>query len=192
VSLVAGIDPTVAALYVDPDGVYANLPGVEVWDEVRDARRYAGPWPVVAHPPCSRWSILGSCRGYRDGADGGCFQSALATVHTFGGVIEHPAHSLAWETFDLPKPKVRGWTSSLTVPGWTTAVDQGRYGLPFHKSTWIYAHLPDPSLLPELDWIDGGRQKLTANNAHNGAYGFRGSTPERFRDVLLAMARSAA
>lgn len=26
-------DVTVAALYVDGSGVYANLPGVEVWDE---------------------------------------------------------------------------------------------------------------------------------------------------------------
>ena len=40
---------TVAALYVEPDGPYAGLDGVEVWDEARDARTYAGPQPVVAH-----------------------------------------------------------------------------------------------------------------------------------------------
>lgn len=45
----------IAALYVLPDGPYAGLEGVEVWDEARDARTYAGPWPVVAHPPCQRW-----------------------------------------------------------------------------------------------------------------------------------------
>src|SRR5262245_21678454 len=38
----------IAALYGDPRGCYANLPGVELWDEARDARKYAGPWPVVA------------------------------------------------------------------------------------------------------------------------------------------------
>ncbi len=43
--------PNVAALYVDPKGVYANLPGVEVWDEEPDARLYDGPHPVVVHPP---------------------------------------------------------------------------------------------------------------------------------------------
>lgn len=45
----------VAALYVTTGGVYFGLPGVDPWDETRDARRYSGPWPVVAHPPCQRW-----------------------------------------------------------------------------------------------------------------------------------------
>lgn len=49
------VSPVISALYVDPKGCYAGLEGVDLWDEARDARKYAGPWPVVAHPPCQRW-----------------------------------------------------------------------------------------------------------------------------------------
>ena len=48
----------IAALYVAKGGCYSGLPGVDAWDEERDARRYAGPWPVVAHPPCQRWGKM--------------------------------------------------------------------------------------------------------------------------------------
>ena len=91
---------TVAALYVETGGVYFGLPDVDPWDEARDARLYAGPWPVVAHPPCQRWCQLASVNekrwGARIGEDHGCFAAALHAVRTFGGVLEHPAHTLAW------------------------------------------------------------------------------------------------
>ena len=39
----------IAALYVETSGSYFDLPGVDAWDELRDARKYPGPEPVVAH-----------------------------------------------------------------------------------------------------------------------------------------------
>jgi hypothetical protein len=45
----------IAALFVETDGCYFGQPGVEPWDITRDARTYAGPWAIVAHPPCQRW-----------------------------------------------------------------------------------------------------------------------------------------
>ena len=45
----------IAALFVESDGAYWNVPGVDPWDIVRNARGYLGPYPVVAHPPCQRW-----------------------------------------------------------------------------------------------------------------------------------------
>lgn len=48
----------VAALFVDAAGSYADLAGVDLWDEARDARLYPGTAPVVAHPPCQRWGKL--------------------------------------------------------------------------------------------------------------------------------------
>ena len=199
---------TVAALFVDPRGVYAGLPDVEVWDEERDARLYDGPWPVVAHPPCQRWCRFAKqvelLHGYKVGDDDGCFYSALDSVKTYGGVLEHPAGSLAWDHFGLPKPtSTVGWTHSFLDGGYSCYVEQGRYGLRMRKATWLYAYgLPE---LPNLRW---GRQIDSEGGVFKwGSYLYEGApnsdrprlraselevTPPAFRDVLLAMARSAA
>jgi hypothetical protein len=189
VSLVAGIDTTVAALYVDPDGVYANLPGVEVWDEERDARTYAGPWPVVAHPPCTAWSLMSNCRPeIVKGDDGGCFYAALRAIWNYGGVLEHPVYSQAWKEFGLPRPPAEGWASNFGHAGWACEVDQAHYGHPANKRTWLYFYGFDP---PELIW---GRAPFTGRTVRNdgGGRDQRSRTPERFRDVLLWLARLAA
>jgi hypothetical protein len=180
----------VAALYVETNGVYYGLPGVDPWDEERDARLYAGPWPVVAHPPCNRWSIMAACRGYRDGQDGGCFRAALHAVRQFGGVLEHPRHTLAWSTFGLPQASRDGWTQAIGDPGWTTEVDQHIYGNRFRKPTWLYycGNAPPPA----LQWRMAGSDALGLHNYHGWGNGQRSRTPEAFRDVLLQMARSAA
>src|SRR5690606_32111919 len=74
----------VAALYVESDGVYAGLPDVDLWDEKRDARKYPGDYPVVAHPPCSRWcrlaGLIQARWGHKKGDDGGTFAAALESV----------------------------------------------------------------------------------------------------------------
>ena len=195
----------VAALYIERNGVYANLPDVELWDEERDARRYAGPWPVVAHPPCSRWSPLAyvnSARhGYPLGDDGGCFEAALAAVRRYGGVLEHPAHSLAWRRFALPRPTRRGWSQSLIDPGWATEVSQVVYGHRARKRTWLYyvGDVPPPA----LDWRDADGECIVGDLWHGAGRRLgRGdrprmyqrealATPEAFRDALLAMARNS-
>lgn len=180
---------TVAALYVDPRGIYANLPGVEVWDEARDARLYAGPYPVVAHPPCTRWSILGLCRGYGDGEDGGCFEAALAAVRTWGGVLEHPRYSLAWKRFGLPRPGGAGWHRSLWDDGWSCEVNQAHYGHEAQKPTWLY--YVGNTAPPTLVW---GRHKAAPRLRDLPGRGdgfWRSKTPSEFRDILLSLARNS-
>lgn len=194
----------IAALYVDPRGVYANLPGVDCWDETRDARLYDGPYPVVAHPPCARWSRTAALTeawfGYKRGDDGGCFEAALRAVRRFGGVLEHPAYSAAWARFDLPRPTYyEGWTSSLLDDGASCYVEQARYGLASKKPTWLYAYGVD---LPDLRWgmIPDSEGTSPRDPGGGGMHAFRdrhskgyaaSRTPEAFRDVLLHMARSA-
>ena len=134
---------TIAVLFCDPRGTYADVPGLELWDEKRDARLYAGPHPVVAHPPCSRWCRLAGLVearwGHKRGQDDGEFASALHSVRTYGGVLEHPAYSDAWDAFGLLRPPTGGgWVKFLYDPGWTCYVEQVRYGHAARKATWLY------------------------------------------------------
>lgn len=144
---------TVAALFVEKRGPYSTVEDVELWDESRDARKYEGPHAVVAHPPCSRWCRLAGLVearwGHKRGDDGGCFESALSSVRRWGGVLEHPAYSDAWTAFGLPIPSTQGWQRGVDG-GWTCHVEQGRYGHPAKKATWLYAY--GVRHLPSLRW----------------------------------------
>lgn len=194
----------VAALYVERGGVYWNLPGVDPWDEKRDARLYEGPLPVVAHPPCNKWSPLAYINrkrilGYEIEDDGGCFESALAAVRTWGGVLEHPAGSLAWKHYGLMKPERGFWKGNLGE--WVTKVDQGRYGHRARKLTWLYA-TGMRSVPPPLDWEKAESDAIVpdfthqAKGAHVACEHRRvrpveaNRTPLIFRDVLIEIARS--
>ena len=204
----------IAALYVDPCGSYAGLPGIDLWDEARDARLYAGPYPVVAHPPCQRWGKLWAGQplhikrtGERKtkGDDGGCFAAALASVRKWGGVLEHPWGSHAWPHFGLNTPsRFGGWIVADFFGGWTCCVEQGRYGHYARKPTLLLAYGCD---LPELDWGKGPPrldpaviERMGLVRAKRlGEVGARGGgrdsaprigTPEPFRDLLISMARS--
>lgn len=204
----------IAALFVQTNGSYFGLSGVDAWDEPRDARKYPGPHPVVAHPPCQRWgkmwfgqplAISKGAEKKKLGDDGGCFASALARVIHLGGVLEHPKGSLAWKHYGLPIPKAEGgWTEPDKCGGRSCCVEQGRYGHYARKPTWLYAVGID---FPELQWgVSEPRYdpavvaRMGLKRAKRlGEVGAKGggkdstpriSTPPAFRDLLLAMARS--
>lgn len=204
----------ISALFVESGGQYFGLAGVDPWDEARDARKYAGPFPVVAHPPCQRWGkmwfgqpLTVKLTGVRKvkGDDGGCFASALASVRAYGGVLEHPEGTHAWPHFGLNKPpRTGGWIVADTHGGWTCCVEQGRYGHYARKPTWLYAV---GCVLPELDWgkseprLDPAViERMGLKRAKRlGEVGARGGgtdstprihTPALFRDLLLSIARS--
>lgn len=145
----------IAALYVQTGGCYFGLDGVDPWDEARDARTYAGPHPVVAHPPCERWGAYASGGPRYQGSkvagdDGGCFAAAVAAVRRFCGVLEHPAGSKAWAAHGInTPPRTGGWVHAGIDGGWTCCVEQGHYGHAARKATWLYAVGTD---LPELAW----------------------------------------
>ena len=200
----------IAALYVETDGAYFGLPGVDPWDEPRDARSYAGPWPVVAHPPCQRWGRFwhGSTRKphqFKMGDDNGCFRAALAAVDAFGGVLEHPADSHAWDAFGIAKPPRAGGWVPAGLGGWTCCVYQGHYGHVAGKPTWLYACRIARERLPELRWgkceqrlhpravelhgyAKARRIGMLAMMGGKDKTRLRNGTPPEFRAALLSIA----
>ena len=181
----------IAALYVDRCGAYTapDLTDVDAWPAARDARRYAGPHPVVAHPPCGAWAMplakVNRTRyGHEIGADGGMFAHALWCVRMFGGVLEHPANTAA--------PDAR-WGHGRRL--WATQVAQSAYGHRCIKRTWLLACLPQQP--PAIDWSEPAPTAVTSylqrttTNLPRLAKRVASRTPTAFRDLLLDLARRA-
>jgi hypothetical protein len=206
----------IAALFVETGGAYFGLDGVDPWDEPRDARKYAGPHPVVAHPPCQRWGRFwhGSTakpHQFKKGDDGGCFAAAFAAVNRWGGVIEHPADSHAWPHFNITRPPRSGGWIRADLHGWsfTCCVYQGHYGHFSGKPTWLYVSGLRSDQLPPLRW---GKVEQRLHPVALAKHGYekarrigmmamvggkdktriRNATPPEFRDVLIRIAIEGA
>lgn len=193
----------VAALFVENKGVYSGLKGVDAWDIKRNALNYNGPYPVVAHPPCKLWGKFAKINYLRwggehnkPGNDGGLFEHAVRCVRKFGGVLEHPACSYAWESYKLTKPEKGKWTDCGDNE-YVCEVYQSVYGHLAAKKTWLFYKGRKPF---DLNWkIKKGikqigfydqrgkkRNKPTLNKKESNA------TPVKFRNVLLKLARYSA
>lgn len=191
---------SVAALFVVDGGPYSDQLGVDAWPESRDARTYAGPHPVVAHPPCAAWGAYSkptpasTARGPLRGADGGCFASALASVLRWGGVLEHPARSHAWSAFGLERPPIGGGWSWCHGDRYVCEVEQGHYGHAARKKTWLF--YVSPSLPPALAWGESSPAARPGPSHRRGivermSKRQRKVTPPAFRDMLLQLARGS-
>lgn len=196
---------TIAALFVETDGCYYGLPGVDPWDITRDARRYPGPHRIVAHPPCQRWGRFSegspTSKVHQTGADDGCFESALRSLQRWGGVLEHPAHSKAWEAFAIQRPRPGGWILDAYWDMWVCEVEQGHYGHAARKLTWLLTNGPKP---PDLIWGNSG-QRLPEKRLNERGYESarrcgilaymssrqRQRTPLPFRDLLISIAEGS-
>lgn len=229
----------VACLYIDPRGPYPKLaadynsedapvlarafgfdgsddypPDLDCWDAERDARKYEGPDPIVAHPPCGPWGRL---RHLYRGDEHDCAPRAVGQVRRWGGVLEHPAGSLLWnhgldpadEYIGLPEPD----EGVDRFDGHTVEVNQVEWGHCARKATWLYIVGVAPSRVQELidarpfpgreptHWISGGRgrgrkgKKAKTTPVPPGikvcSAQQRRRTPPAFAEFLIAIAREA-
>lgn len=187
-------DPIVAALYIDPRGPYPKIACVDCWDLRRDATKYDGPWPVVAHPPCGPWGAL---RHLYKGGERALALVAVDQVRRWGGVLEHPAHSRLFDHCSLPRPG----ELPDEFGGVTVAVSQVDFGHVARKPTWLYlvgVRVPRLALPPAREpthWVGGSRGRgrerghipdgLKACSAEQ-----RRRTPLGFAEWLVELART--
>ena len=123
---------TVAVLFARSDSIYKALPGCDVYDMERDARRWPGGAPVVAHPPCRAWGRLRAfAKPRHDEKD--LARWAVAQVRKWGGVLEHPESSTLWTDQSLPRGQGRD-----EYGGWTMPIHQWWFGHRAQKRTWLY------------------------------------------------------
>lgn len=193
----------IAALYVDRHGPYFGRADVDAWDTERDARQYAGPDPIVAHPPCGPWGRL---QHLYKGDEHDCGPRAVDQVRAYGGVLEHPAGSRLWRACGLPRPGELpdAWG------GVSVEVEQVRWGHVARKRTWLYlVGLRDVGEMPPprepTHWISGFRSSngraYPARYKRNGcavppgikvcSAEQRRRTPAAFADWLIGLAKSA-
>ena len=190
----------IAALFVQADGCYYDIDYIDPWPIDRDARRYQGPHPVIAHPPCQLWGSLAAVNfarwggeHNRPGNDGGCFASALASVNKWGGVLEHPAKTRAFAAHGIPAPKGSGW-QKIENGAWVCEVWQSAYGHRANKATWLYykgwcapfsMRWERPTGTHQIGFHDQRgklKNKPTLNKREANA------TPIEFRDDLISLA----
>lgn len=121
----------ISVLFARRDSIYKTL-DCDVWDADRDALRWPGGNPIVAHPPCRAW---GQLRHFANPLPGEKELAlwAVDQVRKWGGVLEHPERSHLWPEKNLPKP---GATDQYG--GFTLIVDQYWWGHRARKRTRLY------------------------------------------------------
>lgn len=183
----------VAVLFARADSVYKTLPGTDVWDIERDARRWPGGAPVVAHPPCRSWSVLKHfAKPRQDERD--LAPWAVEQVRCWGGVLEHPKGSALWQHCNLPAPGERD-----KFGGWTKPVMQMWWGHRAEKPTLLYIVGLEPRNLPDIPLVLGDAPRVLFNKRRlrSGMPGFRTEctreerehTPPALAEWLVDLAR---
>jgi len=124
----------VVVLFVRADSIYKTLPGVECYDEARDARTWPGGCPVVAHPPCRTWGSLKHFATAAPAHEHALGPWAIDQVRRCGGVLEHPKGSTLFRECGcaLPGGLPDEWG------GMTLEVDQFHWGHKARKRTLLY------------------------------------------------------
>lgn len=123
----------ITVLCAKKKSLYKQIPGLDVWDQDRDAYYFTGSNPVITHAPCAQWSQM---KGFaNDNPDEKelayfCLQKVLRN----GGIFEHPRGSSFFREAGVDRN--------------IYSVDQSWWGFPAKKATWLFFHRCKPEPFP--------------------------------------------
>ena len=106
---------------------------VDLWDAKRNAFKFSGGLPVVAHPPCRLWaSLKGLAKSPDADLERELGRHCVRMVIENGGVFEHPSDSDLFSEMGLP---AAGYANEK---GFTLEYSQRMFGHPMRKPTWFF------------------------------------------------------
>lgn len=84
-------------------------------------------------------------------------------------MLEHPAYSRAFSTFDLPRPGLNVWQRGV-CGGWAIELDQAAFGHIARKRTWLYTFGATPPLPPAPGEDTGRRVRVYRKRNADGSW----------------------
>lgn len=123
----------ITVLCAKRDSLYKQIPGIDVWDEDRDAYFFTGSNPVITHAPCAQWSRM-KAFAHKNADEKELAYFCLNKIIRNGGIFEHPAGSSFFKEAGLTKN--------------VYSVDQSWWGFPARKTTWLFFHRCKPLQMP--------------------------------------------
>ena len=132
----------IPVLFTQLDSTYNRFDVFDIYDKNRNALSYESRLPIIAHPPCRKFSRLRSFSTAPVSEKKLAF-FALSRVRQFGGILEHPRSSTLWKTGNF---NLSGQVDEYG--GFLRSVDLSWFGYPARKKTMLYFVGLSPFELP--------------------------------------------
>ena len=181
-------DKKVAVLFAMKDSIYKNYDICDVYDEDRNALRYQGNLPIIAHPPCRLWGQL----SHFSTAPLEEKQFAIWSIKMIrknGGVLEHPATSRLWQEMKLPS-----YGKYDDYGGWTLIAPQYWWGHKAEKKTKFYIYGISPNNIPDIpfrlgypEYVVGTSKRKLAKDLPEITKKERKQTPIQLAEWLIEL-----
>ena len=160
----------ITVLCAKKNSLYKTIPGIDVWDEDRDAYFFTGSNPVITHAPCAQWSQMKGFANDKPDEKELAFHCLKYVVRN-GGIFEHPSGSSFFKEAGIERN--------------VYSVDQSWWGFTARKKTWLYFSKCKPLAFPIMTPPPAG---VIAPHRHKKGMGTRDMPKSQRATTVLPFA----